>query len=399
MIQSRTRRVAGTAVALVAGLALGSAAVAETSEFQMPRLMVIGAAGTSGGSFASTNGWAPILQKDVGSMVRVVPEDNEAQRYRRLVERGDFRFVSVSSAEVRFQTLGIGGYVSTSPAAQRILWHHNDTPWGFVVAGDSPIQSMEDLKEQGGRISVAIQSPPMVTAVKKALPAYLGLSEDEVSEKFRYISAGSYGESCRSVVEGRADVAYCTPTSSVLSEMEGAPGGIRWLPMDMSNTEGWERFLDHRPMTVPAKMELGVSSGRGVEGLISNFLYVLPADADEEYAYNMAKWFHEKYDLYKNTHILASRMALENFRDYLNRSPLPVHDGTIRYLREIGQWTDEDDAWNQEAIEKMDRWVAARKAAMEEARAKRVEIDHENEAFMAILSRHTEGLEDFRSRL
>src|SRR5690606_19560970 len=137
----------------------------------------------------------------------------------------------------------------------------------------------------------------------------------------------------------------CAPTSSILSEMEGAPGGIRWLNMDLDNKEAWDRFLAHRTMVVPTKIDLGVSTAKGVDGLASNFLYSVPADADEEFAYNMAKWFHQSFDKYKNTHPLSARMDLPIFREYLDRSPLPIHEGTIRYLKEVDAWTAEDDQW------------------------------------------------------
>ena len=74
-----------------------------------------------------------------------------------------------------------------------------------------------------------------------------------------------------------------------------------------------------------------------MDGVTSNFVYSVPADADAEFVYNMAKWLNESHDAYKGTHPLAARMSLELFRGYLDRTPLPVHEGTVRYLREIGQ--------------------------------------------------------------
>lgn len=387
-------------LSLACALAIGvSAGAAQAEDYDLPRLLVIGTPGTSSGSFASTNGWAPILKDQVGTNSRVVPEDSEPQRYRRLTQRRDINMSSVSSAEMRFQIEGIGAYASMEPVAQRMVWHHNDTPWGFVVSGDSDIETMEDLKKGGVRVAQGAFSPPMTTAVQKALPAYLGMTEEEASEQMEFVPASSYVENCRSVVEGKADVAYCATISSVLSEMEGAPGGIRWLNMDIDDKEAWAGYLEHRPMVVPTTITMGVSTAKGVDGLASNFVYSVPADADDSFAYSLAKWFHQSFDDYKGTHPLATRMDVEIFRDYLDRSPIPVHEGTVRYLKEIDVWTDEDDAWNNEAIEKMDAWIEARKAALAEAQEEGVEISHNNEDFMAIYRKHTEGLEGFRSRL
>ena len=394
--RNRRRRL-GAAVAIGAALAFATTSYAQ--EYKWPRLLVIGTPGTASGSFASTNGWAPVLQKEKGLTVRIVPEDNEPQRYRRLTDRRDIALSSVSVAEFRFQVQGIGGYAVTKPVAQRILWHHNDSPWGYVVSGSSDLKSIDDVKKGGVRVAQGVFSPPMVASVRKALPGFLGIPEGEEDKVINYVPASSYAENCRSVVEGKADVAWCSSISSVLSEMEGAPGGIRWLPLTIDNKEGWSRFLTARPMLVPTTIDLGVSSARGVHGATSNFVYAVPADADVDLAYNLAKWLHQSHDAYKGTHPLAARMSLEQFRAYLDRSPLPVHEGTVKYLREINAWTAEDDAWNKEAAEKMDKWIAARQAAMAEAAKAGIKPDFQDEKFLAVLRKHTEGLEGFRTRL
>ncbi|WP_328188447.1 TAXI family TRAP transporter solute-binding subunit [Marinobacter sp. OP 3.4] len=380
-------------------VALGSVGIAHADSDALPRLLVIGTPGTQTGSFASTNGWAAIFQEQTDSAARIVPEDSETQRYKRLTDRRDITMSSVSAAEMRFQIQGIDAYAATKPVAQRLVWHHNDTPWGFVVSGDSDLNTIEDLEADGIRVAQGAFSPPMTTTVRKAMPSYLGLSESEAGETFEYVPASSYVENCRSVVEGKADVAWCSPISSVLSEMEGAPGGIRWLEMDVDNKESWARFLEHSPMSIPTTINFGVSSAKGVGGLTSNFVYAVPADADEDFAYAMAKWFHQAHDDYKGTHGLATRMSMDVFRKFLDRSSIPVHEGTVRYLKEIGEWTEEDEAANQEAIEKMDRWISAREAALAEARDQRIVPDPDNEEYMAIFNKHTEGLEGFSSRL
>lgn len=384
-------------------LALASGSVADTdayrSAYAMPHLLVIGTPGTSSGSFASTNGWGPLLQQDLGSNVRVVPEDSEIQRHRRLAERRDLTLSSVSAAEMRFQIQGIGHYATMMPVPQRVIWHHNDTPWTFVVSGDSDLHTMDDLNRPGLRVAQGQFSIPMMITVRDGLPAYLGMTPEEGTARFNYIAASSYVENCRSVIEGRADVAYCATVSSVLAEMEGAPGGIRWLSMDLDDEAGWQGFLEHSPMAVPGTINMGVASARGVDGLASNFLYAAPADLDEELAYTLAKWFHQSFEKYKGSHPLSTRMSLEVFRDYLDRSPLPIHEGTVRYLKEIGAWTEKDDQWNQEAIVKMDSWIAARQAALAEAQEKGIQPSRNNEAFMAIVEKHSQGLEGFRTRI
>ncbi|MBM1690505.1 TAXI family TRAP transporter solute-binding subunit [Sulfitobacter geojensis] len=378
---------------------LGLSTASMAQDYEWPRLLVIGTPGTSSGSFASTNGWGPALQKETGTTVRIVPEDSEPMRFKRLTDREDIAISSLSASEMAIQTEGVGGYASAKPMPQRILWHHNDTPWGFVTAGDSDLKSLADIGKGGVRITSGVFSPAIVTAITKALPAFAGLTPEEAAEKITFVPASSYGENCRSVVEGKSDLAYCSPISSVLSEMEGAPGSIRWLEMDPENKAGWDGYLAHRPMTIPTKISLGVKTAQGVNSMTSNFVYAVPATAEVDFAYNMAKWIHESHDAYKGSHALAARMSVDLFRGYLDNNPMPIHEGTVKYLREIGQWTDEDDVWNNAAIELMDKWVEARRAGMKDAMEQGIEINFENEAFLELMAKHTEGLPAFRSRL
>jgi len=60
---------------------------------------------------------------------------------------------------------------------------------------------------------------------------------------------------------------------------------------------------------------------------------------DEELAYTLAKWFpHSPSTNTKASTPVYAYEALEVFRNYLDRSPLPIHEGTVRYLKEIGAW-------------------------------------------------------------
>lgn len=396
-MQGFKRHALGAIFGTTCALALTSTAVAQ--EYEWPRLLVIGTPGTSASAFAATNGWAAVLQEQEGLTVRVVPEANEPQRYRRLTDRRDIAVSSVAAATMRSQVQGIGGYAADKPAPMRILWHQFDAPWGFIVAGDSEIQSLADIKEGGLRLAVGAFSPTMTLTMEQGIPAFLGETPAEIAEKNTFVPFSSYAQNCRSIAEGRADIAFCNAGTAFLVELEGAPGSIRWLPLPAEDEEAWSRLLEVRPMWIPAEISFGVRTARGVEGAISNFVYAVTADADEDFAYNMARWMHESHDSYKGTHPLSTRMSLDLFRAFLDRTSMPVHPGTIRYLREIGAWTAEDDAWNQAAVERMDAWVAARQAALDEARDRGVRADMESEAYLEILRKHTEGLEGFKSRL
>ena len=145
--------------------------------------------------------------------------------------------------------------------------------------------------------------------------------------------------------------------------------------------------------------DFGVPSAIGVEAMTSPFIFWTRPDVDQETVYQLTKWLHERFEQYKGVHAINARMSMTHTRKFLDRSPFPVAEGTIRYLREIGQWSEADDKWNQAQIELMDRWIAARNAALAEAKSKKVKLHWENKEYLDILKKHTEGLPVFKTRM
>lgn len=393
------RYFAGIVVCFCILAVIGFSSFAQAQEYKWPPLFRIATPGTQSAGFASTNGWGAKFAEAKGIQVRVIPEDSEVRRYMRFTEGREFELDSVTVADSTYAIQGLIGYADKRCYPFRGVWHHNDTPWGFVVRGDSKFKDIYDLKQKGVRVAVAIGQPPMVTAVKEALPAFLGWTKEEAEKNWVFVPTSSYAENCRSVTDGKADVAYAATISAVVFEMEAHPAKIRWLNMPLKDKDAWKRFIRFRPTAIPSKIDFGAPSSIGTEALTSGFLYWARADVDQEMTYQLAKWFHQSFDSYKDTHTLNKRMELKHFRNYLNHACLPVSEGTIRYLKEIGQWTAADDKWNNEAIALMDRWVKARNAALDEAKAKGVKIHWENKDYLAILEKHTKGIPVFETRV
>ena len=77
--------------------------------------------------------------------------------------------------------------------------------------------------------------------------------------------------------------------------------------------------------------------------------------ADEVYAF--IKALDETYDLYKDGTATMKRWTLE--QSGKPAIDVPFHEGAIRYLKEKGIWTAEDDAWNAKRTARMDALLAA----------------------------------------
>lgn len=364
-------------------------------KWQWPKGIVIGTPAVGTASHAQTVALAPLLEKATGMTVRVIPEDVEAVRFKRFGE-GEFDIIAMSISELDYAVAGIGGYSDKPKFAVRALWHQNDTPWGFAVLGDSPLNSIYDIKNKPGiKIGNNNASPAMTDTVKLGLTAFLGITEKDIT----IVPFGGYTESVRSISEGKAEVALIAPTSAVTYEIAGSPQGIKYLDMPLTDKEGWKRFLAVRPTAIPAELTWGVKAALGHFGYTSNYIYWVREDTDPQLVYNLAKWLDENYNSYKDAHEACARMDMKTWRAFLNYNPAPVASGTVKYMKEVNQWTAKDDIWNKTADEVVDKYIKAWKDATAEAASKSVKVSSEDKSWLAIWSAKVTGIPRLAARI
>ena len=84
-------------------------------------------------------------------------------------------------------------------------------------------------------------------------------------------------------------------------------------------------------------------------------VYQEKVDVDE--VYNLVKAIDESYDEYKNTTSSSFNWALEKS----GRPPYdaPAHEGTVRYMKEKGLWRDEDQAWHDARLARLNTLLEA----------------------------------------
>ena len=84
---------------------------------------------------------------------------------------------------------------------------------------------------------------------------------------------------------------------------------------------------------------------------------VYPEAVGTDEAYNYIKALDESFDDYKNVNSLGQNWAIEK----AGRPPYdaPTHDGAIRYMKEKGLWRDEDQAWQDNRLARLNAVLAA----------------------------------------
>jgi hypothetical protein len=363
---------------LAAGLAIaGVDRTAAQDSYKWPDYfnVVTPIVGTANHSLAVA--WTSEFSAQTGSRARVLPAPNGYARAQWL-ENGEGRISMLQASDYFDQMDAVEGFSTPDggPFDTRVAVMNMVTPWGYMVRGDSDIKSFDDIKP-GTRIAFSPSSTFLTSGVD-ALLAYRGLSRDDVE----LVEVGNYGANTRIVVEGRADVAFTSPISGTSFEADAGPNGIRWLPLPAreDDPEAFQRYRDLQPGYVPAKTVSGVKSAIGINMDHAYQANHVRADEDPEFVYNLAKWLNEHYDDFKDDYTYAPMMSVDSLKSFLDAGALqPLHEGTIRYLTELGIWNDTYQKRQDELVEMAEARVALFDKAVADAQAKGITVAPDSE--------------------
>lgn len=349
--------------------------------WEWPEKLVITTSALGGAVYATFAAWTAVLQEQTGMMVRIVPEDNEALRSK-MVKNGNafMRGISgggrtVYEAQEAYATRDGG------PFLMGMVWTLTKGSFSFMVRGDSPIRTIYDVKP-GVKIPHMPGVPGMLEAYESFL-AWAGLTLDDAV----LVPFGSFSALIRSIPDGKADVGFIPGLSHAATyEAEAAPHGLRWIELNPNeDPEGALRFWSVTPDRQFAVITEGVPSVQGTWGCLVVSPMAVRFDADEELVYHLTKWLHESWDSYKDKYrYCETSMTLEAMRTYLDSTIDPVHPGTIRYLKEIGQWTEADELRQEYNVNLVNRYIQAFQEAIKIADEKELWVNPANEEWLEL---------------
>jgi len=241
--------------------------------WEWPDKLSVLAIGPTGSAYGATVAWTAELQKETGTTIRIVSVENQRERYRYM--KGGLFFTTAErfpDSLIRAQGEGFA-YRDAGPWQQRIIWPTGVANSGYVVRGDSDINTPYDLK--GKRIAFLVWDPTKLSM--KALLAWGNVSEDEVE----WVPAAGIEATQTLILEGRADVTFAFPNNPVWFEAEAAPNGIKWLELNSdTEREAANRYLEIRPGYVFGPCIAGVPSSLGKWMLTSVAAYLTRAETD-----------------------------------------------------------------------------------------------------------------------
>jgi len=390
----------GLAVLLFLAIALTMGSVSaeaqqSANKKSIPPMIGIAASGLGSNGHAMAVAYAPHLQEYFGVPVRVMPSWSAAPGLLRIKDRRAHFNGGGISQSMALDTIFAKDYFADAdwgPQEVGIIWNNTASPYGIVVRGDSDIKKMSDLK--GKTAAIYITSPAWTIGLKGCL-AFGGLTIDDI----KTVEVGGYSQCARAVADGRADFTYNCPQSPVSFEIAEGPHGTRYIPMALDDKEGWDRFGKIRSDCLGAACKAGPKSSLGVPMVCSPFVLWTYKWLDDDLVYEIAKFFAENLDKYKGSHPYLYEMSLEEtvkFKDRL--AVVPFLPGTVKYLKERGLWSEDDEKWNNEGWKTEKKLRELWDQAVEEAHKKKIKVDYKNKKWVELWNKYRSSVPSMRPR-
>lgn len=326
----------------------------------LPETMVWSSYDVGSAGYVEASAIADALGKKYGSKIRLQPSGSAIGRVQPLLSgRSALGWLAT---EVFFAVEGLYEYCTPSLGPQDLrTLAGRPTGFSIAVTRTSGIRRVEDLK--GKRFAIA-RANSSITIKSEPILAFGGLTLDDV----QLVEVPSYGASLRAMIEGRADAAGVAPTAAGLYELEASPQGVSWFQMSPDNKEGWERVRQVVPFVEPFQETIGAGLSDDNPVWMMGYRYpmiTVRTDASADFTYAVLKAVDDAHDLFKDVSPVMARWDIGQS----GTPPMDAafHEGAIRYLKDIGRWSDDSDAWQQNMLR--------RHAALKQAWAQFVATD------------------------
>ncbi|MCP5265269.1 MAG: TAXI family TRAP transporter solute-binding subunit [Burkholderiaceae bacterium] len=341
MKTSRRQVIQGAGGLAAAGVLGGSglrSAVAAESLPNLPAKMIWSTYGKGSAGYVEASAVAQAMGKKYGTQVRLQPSGTAIGRIKPVID-GRVSHGWLAN-ELYFAVEGIYEYAApdVGPQNLRTLMGRANS-LSIAVTKTSGIKSLQELK--GKRFAIARANSSVNVKVEPIL-AFAGLSWDDLD----LVEFPSYGATMKALIEGKAEAGGFAPSSALLRELEASRYGIHWLALDPANKEGWGRVKKVVPFVEPFHETIGAGLSEANPVWMLGYRYPMVtvqagANADEVYA--MIKAIVETFPMYKDVNKITPRWDVKR----AGTPPMDAafHDGAIRYLKEIGIWTAEHQAW------------------------------------------------------
>jgi TRAP transporter TAXI family solute receptor len=333
-------RVITLASIALAGVSLLTLPTARAQDIKLPPTMTFTAYDTGTAGFNIAVAVGKMMKDKYGTDVRVLPAGNDVARLAPL--RAGRAVVSAMGSGTYFAQEGVfefGAKEWGPQPLQLVLSSVDCNAASLGVARDTGVTEIKQLK--GKRVGFVVGSPAL-NQNSLAILAFGDLKQSDI----KAVEFSSYGAMWKGLINNDTDAAFATTITGPAKEAETSPRGIVWPPLPHNDNAGWQRvqkvgsfFFRH-----VATCGAGISKEKPIE--LGNYpypIFVVYGSVPADQVYSVTKSMIVGYDAYKDAAAGAGGLAADR---QTKNWVVPVHPGAVKALKEAGQWSDEQEAYN-----------------------------------------------------
>jgi TRAP transporter TAXI family solute receptor len=341
-----------SALAPVAALA-ASVTMASAQDVKLPPTLTFTAYDTGTAGFNIAVAVGKMMKDKYGTDVRVLPAGNDVARLAPL--RAGRAVSSAMGSGTYFAQEGVFefGAKEWGPQPLQLVLSSVDCNAGSLgVARDTGVTEVKQLR--GKRVGFVVGSPAL-NQNALAILAFGDLKQNDV----KIVEFSSYGAMWKGLINNDVDAAFATTITGPAKEAETSPRGIVWPPLPHKDKAGWARVQKVGSFFFPhiATCGAGISPEKPIE--LGNYpypIFVVYGTQPADLVYAVTKAMIVDYDAYKDGAPGAGGLAAKR---QTMKWVVPFHPGSVKALKEAGNWTDADQAHNDGLIKRQDVLAAA----------------------------------------
>ncbi len=292
-----------------------------------PVRLSIGGTNQSGTGYIVSSGAAKLIDQYVDNVYATVEatsgsvenvkliNSNECQMGVTMADTANYGYNGIAPLDAKYENI-------------RLMLQGNPSVMHFVVAADSDIKTIADLK--GKRVGVGAPGSSSASIMTPAILAAYGLSYDDIDEQEIGQSECSTALSDKTIDCG---IFYTAYPASAISELSTSKE-VRILPMEQDVFDKLkEEYPFFEAVTIPGNTYKGMADDALVVGVAT--IMMVNKDVPEDVVYQIVKALDEHKDEWKAIHSAAAYYTVERTAE-IGDGIIPLHPGTLKYLKEKG---------------------------------------------------------------
>jgi TRAP transporter TAXI family solute receptor len=286
--------------------------------------------GSLGYSIAS--GVAQVAADKGGVNARAVGQGGSSV-YIPALDRGEIAFATSNAFEAVFAVQGTGNFDGTPNENIRVAAMLQPFNVGIMVAKDSDIRSLEDLKGRPFPVGYARQR--LVGVMQEAVFEAAGINPEDLDG----VPVPNFVEGAKLLAQGAVAGVMLAPGSGVVRQTN-AQVPVRFISV-IEGDEAAARVAQLLPGSYVGRVE-PVERLPEIEEPVDlvgyQYTLITHADADEDMVYNVVKALYENKPALVETHGSFRGFNPDDMANQVEGAPF--HPGAIRFYREAGIWKE-----------------------------------------------------------